>query len=279
MITATEQKETNAEYHADLTHYSHSMLEVYHKSPARFAALYVSKTMEQAPPTLAMVLGSMVHTLVMEPDTFGAIYTVAEGCQNRMTKAWKSMVAMAEADGRECVLPTQVDVAEAMAKAVLAHPVAAKLLAMEGITEEPIRWKDSNDGLPLKCKPDYLITDKSLDCMLCVDLKTSIAPAAEEFAKQAYNYGYHRQAAHYNEGCTAKHDRPCRPVYIVVGKEEPHDVFVYQPDDEYVELGHYENTVTLAALENSLSKNEWLAENQNELQTLSLPAWARRKTE
>ncbi len=277
-MTTTERKETNAEYHADTVYYSHSMLEVYHKSPARFEAIYISQTLPRPPSTPAMVLGSLLHCLVLEPHQLWTHFYCAVDCESRRGKKWELAVDTAKGAGLECVLPSQAVEAERMAEAITNHPLAAKLLGMEGITEEPIRWEDENGHL-LKCKPDRLIPDGSLNCMLYPELKSSITPTPEEFAKQAYNFGYHRQMAHYGDGITAKYDRLCHSIFIVVGKEEPHDVFVYQPDDEFINLGHYENTVTRTALENSLQRNEWHAKDQNELQTLSLPAWARRKAE
>lgn len=271
------KEETNAAYHADLTHCSHSTLEVYRESPAKFHATYIAKTLPPQASTPAMALGSMVHCLVLEPTKFSQLYIVADGCENRRGSQWKHAAATAAESGRECVLPAQVDEAKRIYDAVLQHPVAERLLTSEGIAEKPIRWK-ADCGLALKCKPDWLVTDPSRDMVLNVDLKTSASPSPLEFAKQAHGFGYHRQAAHYNEGCAVEYDRACRSMYIVVGKAAPHDVFVYQPDDEFVELGSYENIVTRAALENSLNKNEWFSENQNELQTLSLPNWARRKS-
>lgn len=267
--------ETNAEYHADLTHYSHSMLEVFRKSPKLFEKRFITRTLPSPPPTPDMQFGSLVHCLVLEPDKFDELYKVAEGCENRKSKMWKDALATAKTYGLECLLPSQLADAEKLADAVAKHPVAARLMAMEGVNEQPIRWENEN-GILLKCKPDKLITDDSLDNMLCPDLKTALHPQAENFAKDAYKYGYHRQAAHYTDGCTAKHERPCGMVYIVVGKKEPFDVFVYQPDAEFIELGRFENIETLAAIGDSLESGEWFAENQNELITLSLPGWARR---
>ncbi len=277
MSEATEGKETNAEYHADLTHNSHTMLEVYRKSPALFEAIYVSETLPRPPSTPAMVMGSLLHCMVLEPETINDVFYIAD-CKTRQGKVWQGAVEFASDTGQEPVPLPWVDEAKQMAAAVHEHPLAARLLALDGINEQPIRWTN-DEGIPLKCKPDRLITDGSLDCILCPDWKSSITPRLEEFAKQAFNFGYHRQAAHYQDGCQSKHDRPVKPLYIVAGKDQPHDVFVYQPDDEYMELGHYENTVTLAALDNSRKRDVWFAENQNELQTLKLPYWARRKSE
>ncbi len=267
-----KQKETNREYHADLTHYSHSMLKVFRQSPALFEAYYVTKTLTRPEPTTAMMLGSLVHALVLEPAEFAGIYMVAEGCDSRRGNKWKSAVDAAMATGLEAVLPAQIEAARDMADAILRHPVAAKLLTMDGVAEQPIRWE--SDDLSLKCKPDWLAD--SGEYLLNTDIKTSLNPAPDEFERQAYNLGYHRQAAHYEEGCYVEHDRPVKSVFIVVGNVQPHDVYTCQLDADYIRLGVYENTVTQAKLANCLRSGAWLAENQNELTTLNPPKWARR---
>ncbi len=276
MISPTDAtKKTNAEYHADYTHYSHSMLKVFRQSPALFEAYYVARTLTRPGPTPAMQLGSLVHALVLEPEEFDCLYMVAEGCDSRRGNKWKSAVDAASDMGVEAVLPSQLADAREMAKAVHNHPLAAKLLSLYGVAEQPIRWTGEND-LPLKCKPDWL-AESGGDYMLNVDFKTSLDPSPSEFAKQAYNLGYHRGMAHYSEGCAHSHDRPIKSIFIVVGNAQPHDVYVYQPDNDFLRLGEFENTETLAALDNCLRSGTFRATDQNELQTLYPPKWARRK--
>ena len=271
--TTTKRKETNAEYHADLTHYSHSMFKVFRQSPALFEAYYVTRTLTRPSPTPAMQLGSLVHTLALEPEEFDDLYMVAEGCKDRRSNKWKSAVDAASGMGMEAVLTSQVADARNMAQAVLNHPLAAKLLSLDGVGEQSIRWTGEND-LPLKCKPDWLAENG--DFLLDINFKTSCDPTPDAFAKQMCNLGYHRGIAHYNEGCVHEHGRPVKSVLIVVGNTQPHDVYVYQPDNDFLRLGEFENTETLAALDNCLRSGVFRATDQNELQTLYPPKWARR---
>ena len=267
MIDTIMQKETNAEYHADVTHYSHSMLEVFRKSPKLFDKYYITKTLKRPPPSMAMVMGSLLHTLILEPETFGDVFHVAEGCNSRRGKAWQGMVATAEAYGREPVLPGQVESAQSMATAIKEHPLAAKLLAMEGVTEEPIRWEKSN-GLLLKCKPDKLVLDTGLDCLLYCEFKSSATPSREKFQWQIRDFGYARQAVHYEDGATAKYSKMVKTVFIVVGNEEPHDVFTYQLKSTRLEEAYRQNAETLADLHDCLQSGKWQAKDQNELITI-----------
>ncbi len=275
----SQAKETNAEYHADTAYYSHSMLEVYRKSPARFEAIYIKEILPRPPSKPEQVLGSLVHCLVLEPEKIDAMFFCAE-CKVRQGKTWKAAVEFAAGLNIEAVPLPWLEKAKQMAAAVHVHPLASKLLNSDGVVEQPLRWIN-DDGLQLKCKPDLVIDDGPNGYFLCNELKSSATPTREEFANQAYNLGYHRQAAHYLDVLTAQDACPGLFIFIfiVVDNEKPFDVFTYQPDDEFIELGRYENTVTLAALKNSLNRNEWLAKNQNELQTLQLPPRARRKTE
>ncbi len=263
----TNTMETNAEYHADLTHYSHSMLEVFRKSPKLFEKYYISQTLERPPPSTAMVMGSLLHTIVLEPETFDEVFYVAAGCNSRRGKAWQGEVSFAEACGKDPVLPGQVELAHRMAAAIKEHPVAARLLAMEGVTEEPIRWEHSN-GLLLKCKPDKLVLDTGLECLLYCEFKSSATPSKEKFQWQIRDFGYARQQVHYEDGATEKYSKPARTVFIVVGNEAPHDVFTYQLRSSRIEEAYQQNAETLDDLHGCLQSGEWQAKDQNELITI-----------
>jgi len=277
-------KETNAQYHADLTHVGSTMLKTYRKSPARFHGLYVAGTIEPDPPAPAMVLGSLTHCLLLEPETFEHVFLVAKGCKVRRGKEWERIKAIAETEGKTPVFQAQLDHADAMARAVRANPVAAKLLRAEGaVVEQPIRWQDDS-GLKLKCKPDLLIDDGDfrrelgLDCVLCCDLKTSETPRPEQFWWAAQKWGSLPQAALYVDGCRSVRDddRPVRFVFIVVGKEAPFDVYTYYVESSDLEDARTANVDTICRLARSLETGVWMAPGQDELLPLQPPSYRRR---
>ena len=90
---SVDHKETNAEYHADLSHVSNSMLKVFAESPQKYYQMFVAKTMPKPEQTPSLLLGSVVHCLFLEPEKFGAEYAVAPAVDRR-TKVGKETFAI-----------------------------------------------------------------------------------------------------------------------------------------------------------------------------------------
>jgi hypothetical protein len=278
MIHAAPAAETNAGYHADYTHVGHSMLEVYLESPALYQHRYILRDIPPDEPTPEMVLGSLTHCLTLQgTKEADRLYQVAVGYRDHRGNAWKEFRDDALAHGRETILESQWKHAWAMRDAVLSHHTASKLLAMPGIAERPIRWTHRS-GVACKCRPDWLILDDRIDWAWDVDLKTAADPRPEAFARQVSNLGYYRGAAHYADGIATMTTKPAMRLFIVVGKQPPHDVYVYQLDGTDVDAGRSENHYGLTRLALSMASGQWEAPGQRDVQLLTLPAWARRHT-
>lgn len=276
MIQATQTRETNAEYHADLTHYSHSMLEVFYDSPKLFYKIYIKKSLPRPPKTPPIVMGSLVHCLVLEPEDFDNVFLVAD-CDTRRGKKWTATKEEAASRDLEPIPTAWLENARAMAKAVEEHALAARLLSLDGDIELPIRWEDES-GLLLKCKPDLLTRATSDLPRLYTEFKSAAKPKRKDFTQQASSLGYYRQVGHYVDGAEKKHTCPVSSVFIVVGSEEPHDVFVYRPSDEFVRQGQAENIETLANLANAIKTGVWQTREQGELISLGLSNWVRKES-
>jgi hypothetical protein len=280
MATATHH-ETNAEYHADFSAVSNSMKEAFIESPALYRGMYVTRTIPRKPPTPAMVLGSVTHTLLLEPERFDLEYTVApESCRERRGKAWEMTVESAECDGTTPILSSYFQDGLRMAEEVKAHPTAWKLLSSpHGVAERSIRWKDPITGLLLKCRPDLLINDAHRPDVIDINVKTAADPTPEGFAKAVANFGYHRQEAFYGDGIEQAIGKPCHSIFVVVGNSEPYDAFVYQLAVADLTLGREQNAKALARLSECHETGRWIAPGQDEIQILELPRWARGNNE
>ncbi len=267
------------DYHADTDYISHSMMEVFPHSPARYCGRFVDKSIPPEPPTPQMQLGSLVHTAVLEPDEFESTFLVADGCNARRGNKWKAYDTEADDTHRTAVLPRQVEVSNDIANSIRRSRLANSLIEQAGLREIPILWQDNGTGLKLKCKPDQSIPSAASilsDWPICLDIKTSATPSPKEFAKQAYNFGYHRQAAHYLEGCEADTGEEHLFLYIVAGNEEPYDIYVNNYDPAFLEKGHEENHLILARIAECHRTGHWIAPEQSKLTPLMLP-WATRK--
>jgi len=271
------QHETLRDYHADTSAVTNSAKEVYRQSPALYHGQYVARSIPFDPSTPAQLLGSLVHTIILEPEQFDALYMVApESCKARSGKAWTMTAEEAEERGTTPILVAHAEQAVRMAEVVKIHPVAAKVLSSAyGVAEQTIRWTEPMSGLPCKCRPDWLIDATNITAAICVDVKTAEEPSPAAFSRAAAKYGYHRQAAWYMDGIEAAIAKPARWIFVAVGKSEPFDVWVYQLALADITLGRQQNARIVAELAASIATNVWTAPGQLEIQTLELPKWAR----
>lgn len=273
---------SNAEYHDDLTAVSNSMLKTFEKSPALYEALYVVKTIGRPVPTPDMILGSVTHTLWLQPETFGAEYAIKPQCDRR-TKEGKAIYAdfLADSEGKQEIDTEQYALASAMVTALSGNEFAKALRESAGaIIETPIRWADPASGLALKAKPDLYVPAGGTDLALCIDLKTSIDPG-EAFARQVANLAYYRQAAFYLDGCRACHDAdsPTRFLLVVVGKEPPNDVYVYHLGIDWISQGVAENAGLLRRLAECNASGVWRTPEQKTISEIAMPKWLSNKGE
>jgi len=248
--------------------------EEYHLSPALSASgaktialksLAHYKYAERKEST-AFDLGTAVHTLTLEPHLSKTVWC---GPETRRGKAWTERKEEADAEG--CILLTEGDYKTAvdMANAVRANPAAAQLLSGDLVVEASVFAHDSIYGVDTRCRPDGW----RRDIAAIVDLKTTIDPSPEGFAKQISNLGYHIQDAFYRRAMAiAGHDID-RFVFIAVGKEPPHPVGVYEIDWRTLAEGEAAVKYALEQFARAQKTNVW-DYGYGELQTLQMPPYA-----
>lgn len=259
---------TNAEYHATPA-ISKSDLDLIAKSPMHYK-LAKEQGREQTP---SMLLGSVVHKLVLEPDSFSDEYVEAPECDKR-TKAGKEAWAefMEELTEQQTIVDAAtMALAREITESVRKHPVAAKLL-QGGDAETSHFWV--TDGIECKCRPDYLRSD----IKTVVDLKTTQNSSPEEFLKSAYNYRYHVQAAWYLDGLRNKGIEVENFIFIAVETKAPYPVVVYTADSLMLQLGRLTYNEDFAVYKKCLETDNWYAyEEKPEVHSLSIPDWVARK--
>lgn len=240
------------------------------------------------PATEAQVLGTAAHALILEPDTFAGLYTMADRCAGITGKGERCSnpgLEMAQGvwycgvhikgkplDGtirRTILTPNDWDRAHRMRDAVLAHPAAAALLSLAGDTEVSVVWTDPATGVLCKGRPDRLCGSEGL----VVDLKTTEDASPAEFTRSIFRWGYHRQAAHYRDGLAAHGIAVEHHAIIAVEKPAPHGVAVYRLQDDAVEAGRTQLRPLLATYGWCAERGEWPG-YPTEIQDISLPAWA-----
>jgi hypothetical protein len=246
----------DAEYFA-LEALSASGAKLLKKSPLHYKA----DRKRQRTPTPAMVFGTVVHALALEPHkTPFAVKRL-----NWASKDGKAEREALEATGLPILSEADADRALAIQEALLCDPeVCALLNAAE--KEQPMIW--DQHGVRCKAKADAIAPG------MIVDLKTTIDAGPREFQRSVATFGYHIQAAHYLDGYAAtKGERAKDFVFIAVESQPPHAVALYRLDAVSLEAGRREMKRAAALYRECITTGIWPGYSRN-VETLSLPTWA-----
>lgn len=255
---------TNAEYHASPA-ISKSGLDLIRRAPY----LYAYRRENPQEQTPAMRLGTLTHTVVLEPEVFAhSMIARPEGIDRRTSAGKADWAAFElEAEGREIITNEEGAKLAAIRDAVRSHPAAAKALAGSPVIEQSIFW--NADGIACRCRPDA-VTERGV----IVDLKTTRDASPDGFAKSVAQYRYHVQAAFYSDGFRAAFGEPPRGfVFIAVETEPPHLVGVYVASADMVLRGRAAYEADLATFKACRDADSWPGYSDAPL-TLDLPKWA-----
>ena len=216
-----------------------------------------------APTKPVFDFGKLAHRAILGEG--GEIVVV--DADNWLTKAAKEQRQEAYDRGATPVLRAEVDAAEQMRQSVLAHPMAATLLA-DGRAELSGSWTDKATGVHLRFRPDWY----NDNLVVCADVKTAASADPDEFRRAAAKFGYHLQAAWYQSGLSA-HGIDARFIFIVVEKTPPYPVSVIELDDEAIAEGRRLMREAIDLYARCTDTGIWPAYG-DDITLISLPAWA-----
>ena len=266
---------SNADYHS-MTSVSSSTLKTILRSPAHYRAAYL----EDAPrkePTPGMVLGSLTHTLFLEPENFGSEYIIAPECDRR-TKEGKAVYAAFQdaADGLTVITAEQLQTAQDMANALCGHIIHEAMTG--GHAEASIFYIAPIGGLGMACRirPDYHIPPcETWPTGLIIDVKTTDDARPEAFSRTCVNFGYDLSAAMYCDGFQSHYGTDEPPLFrlLVVERDAPHAVACYECSPEMLDKGNEKYRKALELLTICRLSGEWPGYDSG-IQLLNLPKWA-----
>ena len=248
-----------------------STLKLMARSPAAYRYGYSADDGD----TASRAVLRLIHAAVLEPHTIDRDFFVIPDTVRR------SPAVTAQAAGRAVVKAADLGLAEAMAAAVAAHPVAGPMLAEVPAShrEHAVRWHDPRTGLPCKGRLDALAVHAPGQGVRAtvIDLKTVKSCAPREIARMAASMHWHAQAAHYAAGVREVYGLPddaVDAVLIVMEQAPPHDVGVYRlTPDGALWAGEVTRRAWLDRLAECLSSGVWPGACPAE-QELELPGWA-----
>ena len=270
-------------YHA-IKALSNSGLSVLKRSPTEFYKRFITGEMK-GQETDAMLLGSAVHMLALEPDEFDDKYRIETGPINASTgrpygrdsKTFESWLgrAMYE-DARIILLQEEFAESLAIAKAFQAHPEIAAIMASMAKklfeSEYAMEYETDSGKVDLKCKIDFVCPSERL----IIDLKTTSDPSPYAWGWSAEDFGYHRQAAIYSDAMQAKYGEPFRFLFGVVRSKEPYEAAVYELDAESIQRGRSEYEALIEEYIDRKAKNDWLSDWQRGVFPINVPTRRRK---
>lgn len=219
-------------------HLSYSSLSAFKSSPIDFIN-YKMGVKEQ---TDAMLYGSMLHCLVLEPGDFFNRYHLLDdldicnqigGAKPRATKVYKEwkQAALAEAGDKLLVEADDYTAAKIAANSILNNRASAKIINQATTREKPIEWEYKNFKFKGFIDGDG---DKAI-----FDIKTMPNAAPKEVQREIVKRGLYIQAAMYLYGTGIPKD------YYIIAVDRKGGISVHKLEMALIEQGMIEYSILL----------------------------------
>lgn len=212
------------------SHLSYSSLSNFKSSPKEF----INYKLKEVKQTDAMVFGSMVHCLILEPADFDYRYFILDdkavcssigGAKPRATNAYKEWKADVVAAARDKIITCVEDYEAAllMSLNVRSNRAASKILKLATVHEKPIEWEMKN------FKFRGIIDGEGEDIIF--DLKTCADASPKKFQRDIMSMDYYLQAALYLKGIGQMKR------YFIIAMDQNGGVSTHQLSDSLLEYG------------------------------------------
>lgn len=269
------------------------------QSPAHYRHHFLGEPVIRAE-SPAMLLGSMVHCLVLEPHEFDRRYlaqpepgesdlvTVPQMKQwlkernlnqagnkadlverimshDQDAPVWSVLEEKRKQSSRKTVKPELIEQAHYMADSVLNTPEARQLLG-RGEAEVSVWGRHEETGLLLKCRPDWLREG------ICIDLKTCACSGPHQFTRDFLKFGYELQQAHYTATLNSAGIEIRAFAFIAVENEAPFVTQVYLLENKGIESAFERWNGIMKRIAECQATDHWPGYAIGETQ-IRLPKW------
>ena len=209
-------------------HLSYSALCQFKKSPNHLLAYWNKETKT----TDAMQFGTIIHKMLLEPETFTDEFAIFEGAR-RAGKQWQEFKEQNE--GKTLIKQQELDDANKIINNALSHPVLTEMMLNKEATEIRLEWK--HKGVDFKGFADLLTTFNGRKCV--VDIKTTF-DAGRRFERDLYYNDYKMQLAMYQD----QYDKDTDAYIVAIETATPFNIQVYKLDDSllfkgWMDYDHY----------------------------------------
>lgn len=269
---------SNEEHHADDAVGSSGLKEM-QQSMLHYWSKYRDPKRVRKEPTPAMKIGTAWHAAIFEPAKFGDDYIRIPDGLDRRTKEGKQLWSDIEASGKEPLSGDDFDRIVAMTASAAGHPVTEVLFGLDGRAEVSMFSVDKVTGVRVKIRPDYAV----MPCQmfpngLIVDGKTMEDASPAGFAKQAWNWGFHFQAAFYSDVFQHVLGTKAPPAFVWLAQEKdaPFATAYYSASTSFVDFGRRQYRPLLDRYAQCLDADVWPGYSRD-VQPLELPVWAEKQ--
>jgi exodeoxyribonuclease VIII len=179
--------------------------------------------------TPAMMLGTAIHTAVLEPDEFVKTYCVKPDDVDFRTKEGKDW----KADNyfKTILTASQMATCQGIAASCQSNKITAKLLE-SGKPELSYHVRDPEYDVDLRIRPDFL-SDRGF----ILDLKSTQDARADAFSRAIVTYQYDLQAAFYKRVHKIETGDDIDFLFIAAEKDAPYAVATYMLDESFIDRG------------------------------------------
>jgi len=221
----------------------------------------------------ALLRGSVLHSMLLEPNTLNDTYIFERNYLKDKTRLaknggskeqWDYLKEISEITGKPLVKFEIYDACRRMRDKVKANPYWPDIAKN---SQKEISLFADIEGIPVKARYDAMLSN------LVIDLKTSkdILTTAN-IQKTIIGLGYHFSAAMYIEIGRMLGLPVDGFVWIFVENKAPFSCRYVQADNEMLEIGRQEFYACLGKYKECLESDQWPGYSEN-VEVISMPAW------
>ena len=230
--------------------------------------------------TQALFDGEAFHVGFLEPERFDAEYVIlpddcCPGSGTGMKSRKEAFEANVAAKGQTIIKQETFDMIQGMKESAWKHPLVPELL-QDGESELSAYCYDPvYPHILTKIRMDWLNKGKRI----IVDLKSTRDCREWSFTKEAYDYNYDIQAAHYLYTITQITKIEHTDFYFIcVDKEPPYSVMVYKASEAFIQEGLIKRQKAIEIYKNCLEAQDWPG-YPSDLVELDLPGYVKRQND
>ena len=240
---------------------SYSSLKEFAKSPKHYLD-YLNRTRETTP---AMLFGSMIHCLLLEPFKFDEQFAVIGNVDRRTTEGKKAYADFLDkAAGKDVVSESDYNEAKNIVNNAMTNQDIAS--AVNGCHSFEQEFRTEIFELPVRGFFDGVADDYILE------VKTTNDATPKTIINDFYNRFYHMQAGLYNHVS----QKPIK--YLIIETKAPYDSYLASPSDDYIENGKNSLFDNIEAFKYCMEYNEFNRGYDYHHESpfiIDLPKWAK----